>query len=187
METGVSFHFHGPYRTGLESALVDFYDRHTVCHVLLPIINESRPVSLRLLDWLTVTHSKQTLLVCDTKSGDTCNVHGDYKACLSVYGRRLFDPFRRGDRVSGVVDGTEFATTVGQAHFVMWAYKRGIIDHAQKDELRLIDAMKTFNQSVRQYKKTVFHTKRPLTAVARRNLCAIKRAHKVTFDMTLSK
>ena len=55
------------------------------------------------------------------------NVHQCYRASLTYWRRRLFDPFRRRQRIVVVIDGEEHETTLGQANFALWAYTSGVL------------------------------------------------------------
>lgn len=95
--------------------------------VLLPLISQTSPVSLRALDWTVVNWSKQHNVVCSSVEGHMINIHHAYRTALSHWRRRLFDPFRRRVRVVVQVDDKTYETTLGQANFVLWAYRTGVL------------------------------------------------------------
>jgi hypothetical protein len=99
--------------------------------ILVPLIEQTSPVSLRALDWAVVNWSKQHNVVCASASeGQMTNVHHSYRCALGHWKRRLFDPFRRRARVRMVLDADEeFETTLGQANFVIWTYKTGVLNY----------------------------------------------------------
>ena len=98
--------------------------------VLLPLITQTSPVSLRALDWTVTNWSKQHNVVCSSMTpGKLTNIHHSYRNMLSFWKRRLFDPFRRRSRCQIEVDGTVYETTLGQANFALWAYSSGTISY----------------------------------------------------------
>jgi hypothetical protein len=76
--------FSNDSKTQLERRMADFYDESTVADTLLPLIRDAHPVSLRVLDWLTVNKAKSQLIMCPKADGQMCNIHGSYKSTLSV-------------------------------------------------------------------------------------------------------
>lgn len=98
--------------------------------VLLPLLTQESPVSLRALDWTVVNWSKQHNVVCSAlQPGRMTNIHNEYRMALGFWKRRLFDPFRRRQRVRVCIDSAVFDTTLGQANFVLWSYKSGTLGY----------------------------------------------------------
>ena len=95
--------------------------------VLLPLVTQTSPVSLRALDWAVVNWSKKHNVICSsTVPGRMTNIHHEYVTTLSFWKRLLFDPFRRRSRISVHIDGVVYETTLGQANFALWTYKTGV-------------------------------------------------------------
>ena len=95
--------------------------------VLVPLIEQTAPISLRALDWTVVNWSKQRNAVCSsTIPGQMTNIHCAYKTALHFWKRRLFDPFRRRRRIEVVVGDEVYETTLGQANFILFAHVTGI-------------------------------------------------------------
>jgi hypothetical protein len=114
-----------------------FYTDELVLSLLVPVIDQTYDVSLRALDWAVVNWSKKHRIVCkvDTGAGhlDVVNIFSVYKDVLRRWRRRMFDPFRRRERVyfrHPVLDEV-YATTVGQLNFLRWAKIYGVIDQAR--------------------------------------------------------
>lgn len=104
------------------------YTTQLVKDVLLPLVTQSSPVSLRALDWAVTNWSKQHNIVCSSSvPGQLTNVHHSYRTTLGFWKRKLFDPFRRRNRVTICVDDVEYETTLGQANFALWAYHSGVL------------------------------------------------------------
>jgi len=96
--------------------------------VLLPLVTQTSPVSLRALDWAVVNWSKKHNVICSsTVPGRMTNIHHEYSTALSFWKRLLFDPFRRRSRIGVNIDGTVYETTLGQANFALWTYKTGVL------------------------------------------------------------
>ena len=120
--------------------------------VLLPLVTQTSPVSLRALDWAVVNWSKQHNIVCASiVPGQMTNVHHAYRAALKYWKRRLFDPFRRRARIVVVVDGEEHETTLGQANFALWTYRTGVLNYVTTH----LDAIEEDMNRVSQRQKRV--------------------------------
>tara|TARA_B110000046_G_scaffold177513_1_gene204383 strand:- start:4061 stop:4735 length:675 start_codon:yes stop_codon:yes gene_type:complete len=129
----------GPFRTDFPLTasqkavlrdLAAFYTEPLLREVLHPYVIQSSPVSLRALDWLVTNYSKARNVVCVTPQNRIFNIFKEYKLALAIYRRRNFDPFRRRLRISYVLDGVTHSTTVGQANFMQWAHKNGVLRFA---------------------------------------------------------
>lgn len=104
------------------------YTQVTLENVLLPLISQTSPVSLRAIDWAVVNWSKKHNIVCSSRTpGQMTNIHNSYKKTLSYWKRRLFDPFRRRSRINVMINGDIYETTLGQANFALWTYKTGVL------------------------------------------------------------
>ena len=98
--------------------------------VLLPLMTQTSPISLRALDWAVVNWSKQYNIVCASiVPGQMINIHHSYRSALKYWKRKLFDPFRRRSRVTVAIEDEEFETTLGQANFALWTYKTGVLNY----------------------------------------------------------
>lgn len=104
------------------------YTPELVTDVLLPLATQTSPVSLRALDWAVVNWSKKNNIICSSLvPGEFTNLHHSYRKTLAFWKRRLFDPFRRRQRIGVRVNGQVHDTTLGQANFALWAYKTGVL------------------------------------------------------------
>ena len=113
---------------GLVRRLQREYTEDIARSVLVPLVTQTSPVSLRALDWAVVNWSKQHNVVCSSlRPGETTNIHHAYRNALQYWKRRLFDPFRRRNRITVRVDGVDYETTLGQANFALWTYQTGIL------------------------------------------------------------
>lgn len=122
------------------------------------IILGTSPISLRLLDWF-VTHYARTRNVLfwiddarstihETVTSTTVarlrkfHLYFEYRAQLKSYTKLYFDPFRRHDRITFVLDGPAqpaqptareapmtVETTVGQLNFFRWVFQNRILEY----------------------------------------------------------
>lgn len=134
--------FYDPQRTTRRHAhrlaeIAPFYTDKVVLSLLVPIIEQTYDVSLRALDWTVVNWAKKHRIVCQVDTGqgklDVVNIFGFYKDVLRRWRRRMFDPFRRRERVyfAHPTTGAEYSTTVGQLNFLKWAQTYGVIEQAR--------------------------------------------------------
>jgi len=134
--------------------IAPFYTDEVVMELLVPIIDQTYDVSLRALDWAVVNWSKKHRIVCkvDTGNGrmDVVNIFSVYKDVLRRWRRRMFDPFRRRERVyfRHPHTGAVYSSTVGQLNFIKWARTFGVIEQARA-HLRQIetDMVSTLSES----------------------------------------
>ena len=118
--------------------------------VLKPLLTQTSPVSLRALDWAVVNWSKQHNVVCSSMTpGEMTNVHNAYKVTLAYWKRTLFDPFRRRDRIGVRIGDETYETTLGQANFVLFAYRTGLLAYVMSN----IEAIEADMNRVSQQQK----------------------------------
>lgn len=104
------------------------------------LINPENPVSLRSIDWLITNYSKKKN-ISYVLSGDTrvFNIFTDYKSQLKSFSKRMFDCFKRRNRIEFVLqDGTTVETTIAQLNLFRWAIRYGVLDYC-KEHLRDIE------------------------------------------------
>lgn len=164
------------------------YDEDSIRDVLVPLITQTSPVSLRALDWAVVNWSKSNNVVCSSAvPGQMTNIHHAYRTALAYWKRRLFDPFRRRERILLKIDGKEYDTTLGQANFALFTYETGILAYVIGHIDEIEDDM---NRVSRQQKKErteatrrgISRKRKELTA-AKNNMCfAYDAPMRVTFD-----
>ena len=116
--------------------IASFYDDEVCCGVLVPMVTQTMDISLRMIDWLLVNWAKKNKILTRTPDGkEVINIYSTYKDHLKHYRRKLFDPFRRRERIffSHPRDQSSIlSTTVGQLNFTFWALKYGIFDTCRK-------------------------------------------------------
>lgn len=115
-----------------------------VLPILLPknMLKEEKPIALRHIEWLVINYAVAFPVVYPdpvNPSGEPFNVNDSYILHEKNWGKKLFDPNARGDRIMFTADnGIEVVTTLGQLNFMMWAIKYGVIEWAiaHKKEIR---------------------------------------------------
>ncbi len=114
---------------------VDEYFNDTQLHptalpMLRDILTRKEPVSLRLLDWF-VSNFSRTHSVVIMGLG---SVYASYRASLAMYGKKLFDAFRRAHKIKAF--GIE--TSIGQLNFIKWAIQTGVVSWVilHKDDIQ---------------------------------------------------
>lgn len=105
------------------------------------IINSTSDVSSRLVEYFVTQHSKEEPFIYQDGQGNTLNLYQAYAMQLKAYGKRLFDPFRRGSNKFDFfceLDGceTKVNTTVGQLFFYAWFFKTGAMEYLSRPDVR---------------------------------------------------
>lgn len=118
----------------------------------------SNTISLRILDWLVTSYAKRHSVVI-FHNGQAVHLHSNYKNFLASHSKRLFDAFRRRQRVSvdetGAIttvlidDETEpyFVTTIAQLVFFQWAHSIGVIAYAEEHVRHIEDDLRSYRVS----------------------------------------
>lgn len=141
--------------TGKESLLLrrlqEEYTPRLLEEVLKPLVTQTSPVSLRVLDWSVTNFCKENNVVClSSVPGQTTNVHHAYRSTLAHWKRTLFDPFRRKKRIQVRIGGEVYDTTLGQANFCLWSYTTGVLAYV----IGHVDAIEAHMNAVsRQHRK----------------------------------
>lgn len=102
---------------------------------LIPRLNRTHPVSLRLLDWLVVDYAREKGVAYrrwfpHIKQHRLVVVYSLYFEWLTRWRRRHYDVFRRRHRIYFTLDDQTYSTTVAQLHFFYMAELYGFLDYA---------------------------------------------------------
>lgn len=144
---------HNIKESQLLAYLERWYDAQTLQTVLLPFVQGKTPVSLRAIDWLVVNYAKQNNIVTLGSDGRAVNVYNSYQEKLRYWRRRLFDPFRRRERLDVRIDGQTHSTTLGQANFAIWAHHTGVLKYARAHAAQVELDMNLVTRQVRSLRK----------------------------------
>lgn len=125
----------------LRASLESYYRIDVNINKIVPIINRTSQVSLRLLDWFIVNYSRthQTSYQVNEKY---FNVHESYKAQLKAFSKRHFDPFRRNERFILCYKKERYETTIGQLCFFRWCLQNNVLEFVGKNVNTISDDMK---------------------------------------------
>lgn len=123
------------------------------------------PVSLRLIDWFVTHYAKahnvlywideahnvmyETPNVEDVAKMRKFNLYIEYRAQLKSYTKLHFDPFRRHERITFVLDDRTMKTietTVGQLNFFRWALTHHVIAYISQHLPEIEAAMAAFQK-----------------------------------------
>lgn len=117
----------------LLSKLMEYYKYDRNIENILPIINGSSNVSLRIIDWFVTNYSKNKHIfyeiIDDNNKLKRFNVYQDYKLRLKSYSKKRFDPFCRWDRIQIPYKDNHIETTIGQLNFFKWAVENKVLDY----------------------------------------------------------
>jgi hypothetical protein len=143
----------------LMESLTKFFFESNNIEKMLPIVQGSSKISLRILDWFVTNYCKKNNVVIDSikeMGSKKMIVHLDYKSQLKAYSKKQFDPFCRRERISfHYCKNNELITTVGQLNFFRWIIENNIIDYINEN-LDLIE--KDMNSSIRSVYKDKEYT-----------------------------
>jgi hypothetical protein len=126
--------------------LQEFYMVPGNLEKLLPILQGTSPISLRLVDYFVTNYSKK-MNTSYMLQGKHFLVYFNYKRELNAYSKRLFDPFCRRERIMFQAQGVEqFVTTVGQLNFFRWFIEKDILSyietHREEIEKDMVQTLK---------------------------------------------
>jgi hypothetical protein len=139
--------------------LVDFYKKNNNLEKILPIINGTSAISIRIIDWFVTNYAKKNFTVYNipyissngTESIRRFKVHIDYKLKLKAYSKKRFDPFCRWDRITiPYKENMHIQTTLGQLNFFKWALENNIIEHIKENFTTIENDMNYRNSSSRK-------------------------------------
>ena len=127
--------------------LQEFYTKPGHLEALVPIVQGTSPMSLRLVDYFVTNYAKKNN-TSYVWGGRQFLVYYHYKRELKANSKRLFDPFCRRERILFEVRGEEpFVTTVGQLKFFSWAIERGILVYMEANRADIeLDMNKTLKE-----------------------------------------
>jgi hypothetical protein len=145
-------------------SLTLFYQKNTAHRErLYEVILGLSPLSLRVIDWF-ITHFAKTRTVIYWINDSTneyteqspsntnfrkFNLYLDYRAQLKSYTKLYFDPFRRHERISFVLEKDPIKvveSTIGQLNFFRWALQNHVLDYIQNHLTEIEEHMSAFQK-----------------------------------------
>ena len=150
----------------LLETLLEYYKDGDNLQQLLNVINcnnGENTISLRLMDWLVSNYSKSQNIVYYLNS-TPFNMHQNYKNMLKAYSKKMFDPFRRHERIYIPCDNNDktqtLETTVAQLMFFKWSIDNKVLEYANTYKEKIKQNM-DINTRHRNYKnKDLFENQR---------------------------
>jgi hypothetical protein len=133
-----------------------FFTEDKITDILIPLLEQKAPISLRGIDWLITNYAKKLNIICHSSVRDGCmvKIFNSYKRALNFYKRKHFDPFRRRMRLTiSLSNGTVVETTIGQTVFLMWASRLGVLEYAYKHAIEIETDMNKCTAQLRKERK----------------------------------
>ena len=109
--------------------LEKFYSNQQNLEKVKSILDQTSPLSLRLIDWFVTNYAKKNNVAYITKHQKHVIVYLSYKSHLKAYSKKMFDPFCRWKRIK--FHGMD--TTVGQLNFFEWVISDDVLDYLEKN------------------------------------------------------
>jgi len=129
-------------------------------------------LSLRLIDWFVTHYARMKNVVYwidDTKKRFVENMPNngehlrkfhlylEYRAQLQSYTKMYFDPFRRYERITFMLEPSKMLSiesTVGQLNFFRWALQNHVIEYIANHLHEIEESMSSFQNSEKSKEKT---------------------------------
>ena len=121
---------------------------------ILPIINGTAKLSIRIIDWFVTNYAKKNYTVYTINQNNKnkrFKVYIDYKLRLKAYSKKRFDPFCRWDRITFPYKNDTFIqTTIGQLNFFKWALENKIIEYINNHLKEIENDMNSRNSTAKK-------------------------------------
>ena len=148
----------------LLDSLLGFYGDDHYAKELIEVLEGTKGISLRSIDWFITNYSKKMNVYYQVyevggypslmmgQGGvfrGNLNVHQSYKSQLKSYSKKMFDPFCRRGRIAVEIGDQSVETTIGQLNFFRWALQNGVIEYIDEHKGAVEDDM---NECLRKIK-----------------------------------
>ena len=159
----------------LLSSISHYYDKNPPYKLLLEkLITGEADISLRIIDWFITHYAKDKnsvywldpvqLTLHDAPAAHLKKVHVylDYRAQLKSYSKFFFDPFRRHERITFIIQNRPLQTvetTIGQLNFFRWVFQNNLLDYIRAHK-------QAIEEHVSQHQKTTPDTKNAKRIIA---------------------
>lgn len=139
--------------------LTKFYSNKNNLNELLIILNlrkdpDKKKLSLRLIDWFVTNYCKKhKITMYNNKKKEYINIYDSYKSNLKAFSKKVFDPFRRKNRIilnyyendkkyrivfnNSANSKTNIDTTIGQLNFFKWIIDNNIYTYIVKNREKI--------------------------------------------------
>lgn len=151
--------------------LKKFYSNKNNLNELLIILNHKKKtnqkkLSLRLIDWFVTNYCKKyKITIYNNKKKEHINIYDNYKSNLKAFSKKVFDPFRRNNRIilnynitdkkykilftNNISNKEHIDTTLGQLNFFKWIIDNNIysyiLENRENIETDMIKSQKENN------------------------------------------
>lgn len=150
--------------------------------ILYDIIQGKSKLSLRILDWFVTHYAKNTDIIYWINDAENTflekypdgqtnqdlrkfHLYLKYRAELQSYTKMYFDPFRRHERITFILETTPemktIETTIGQLNFFRWALRNHVLEYIENHLSEIEDHMASYQKEVAKNKSTG-HKKAPI-------------------------
>ena len=183
----------------LLESLSEFYDHPYYQSELVHIIDGTKGISLRSIDWFITNYSKKNNIFYLTYERDglptmseedsvfrgNMNVHQSYKSQLKSYSKKTFDPFCRRDRILFKMGNNEIETTIGQLNFFRWALENLVVEYICQNKDIIEKDMNKCLKKIKEKSQNKTGARKPreeLSLSATRGLSKTNISVEITFD-----
>jgi len=143
---------------------------------LKQIIQGESLLSLRVIDWFVTHYARvnQVIYWIDISKNvyyekypdngkpnpniRKFHLYMEYRAQLQSYTKLFFDPFRRHERITFILENTpldSIETTVGQLNFFRWVFQNHIVSYVLANLQQIENAMATYQKQIKKNQKSV--------------------------------
>ena len=135
-------------------SLQKFYANYEDIETILPYLQGTADLSLRLIDWFVTNYCRKHFIGYPL-NGQEFLVYISYKSQLKAYSKQYFDPNCRRERIMFQIPGHEsFLTTVGKLNFFRWAIETNLLEyieeHLEEIQVERNEAMKGADKKSRE-------------------------------------
>ncbi len=135
-------------------SLQKFYANYEDIETILPYLQGTADLSLRLIDWFVTNYCRKHFIGYPL-NGQEFLVYISYKSQLKAYSKQYFDPNCRRERIMFQIPGHEpFLTTVGKLNFFRWAIETNLLEyieeHLEEIQAERNEAMKGADKKSRE-------------------------------------
>ncbi len=127
--------------------LARFYSDKDNMNTLMSFVDsKDAPISLRTIDYFVTKYSHKYNIVVPAPAPSTSsmNVYTSYKAQLKAFHKKLFDPFRRHQKIVFYFnDQVSVTTTIAQLNFFRWLIQNNIITYIISHKDTIIQEMES--------------------------------------------
>jgi len=154
----------------LLTSLTNYYNRNPRSReILYDIIHGKSKLSLRILDWFVTHYAKNAdiLFWIDDNKNEIIEKYPDtnsdlnlrkfhlylkYRAELQSYTKMFFDPFRRHERITFILESEPnlktIETTIGQLNFFRWTIRNHVLEYIETHIDEIEDHMASYQKEI---------------------------------------